>query len=71
MITLTACTKPLELPAQSPLVPSHLLICPDEPKAPRVTTQKELVMFLEDVRGAGALCRANLRAVRGILITSE
>jgi len=46
-----------------PTVPESLQSCADEPGAPDARTERDLVIFLEQVRVAGADCRGKLKAL--------
>lgn len=63
---LTACGKPAPAP-----VPSHILECPAEPRPGDIETEREFLSWVEEIRSAGAVCRANLAAASDILTVAK
>lgn len=60
-VILTGCADNRGMP------PEILLTCPDEPVPGDIQTQSDFLNWVEDLRVAGGECRANLRAVAGML----
>jgi hypothetical protein len=52
----------------APVVPSHLLACAPQPKAPTAGTQRDVGIYVIDLAAAGDDCRSKLGSVRRILI---
>jgi len=63
-IILSGCET---LTVWKPTVPESLQSCADEPGAPDARTERDLVIFLEQVRVAGADCRGKLKALNEAL----
>lgn len=59
-IILSGCET---LTVWKPEIPESLQSCADEPKVPDARTERDLVIFLEQVRVAGADCRGKLKAL--------
>lgn len=59
---LTACSKPSPAP-----MPTYILECPEEPRPSQISTEREFLNWVEEMRSAGAVCRANLFTTSQIL----
>lgn len=52
-------------------VPPQLLVCKDQPSAPKSPTQRQVGLYVIDLAAAGADCRSKLNSVRGLLDVQE
>jgi hypothetical protein len=52
----------------TPVVPSQLLSCSAQPKAPTAGTQRTVALYIIDLAAAGDDCRDKLGSVRRILM---
>lgn len=62
---LAACgSNPVEIRAQRITIPEALLSCPAEPAIPDIQTQRDVALYIIDLRQYGRECEAQLRAVK-------
>lgn len=62
---LAACgSNPVEIRTQRINIPEGLLSCPAEPTIPDIRTQRDVALYLIDLRQYGRACEAQLLAVK-------
>lgn len=70
---LTACgVIEAKEPYKRPDLPEHILTCAEEPEpGDEISTQIQLLEWVEEVRSAGEECRINLKTTRRILVEDD
>ena len=62
---LAACgSNPVEIRTQRINIPEALLSCPAEPAIPDIQTQRDVALYIIDLRQFGRSCEVQLGAVR-------
>lgn len=62
---LTACAEPLvSVRTERITIPEALLTCPVEPKPGEISTQRDVALYLIDLREYGRACEAKLKSVK-------
>lgn len=61
----SACAeRPVAVRVERITIPDALLTCPSEPVVPEIRTQRDVALYVIDLREYGRICEAQLQSVK-------